>query len=101
MTQGVAHWKKFFNDHKSYVKVGRVNHPPIDPASPLPVHCEPKKEAEQRARWGTGPPPLAAQQEKRVGEEKEKEEGAGVGVGVGTEAGGRHGGPAAHAHEEL
>ena len=66
--QSVAHWKKFFEDHKSYVKVGRVNHPPIDPASPLPVHCEPEKEAEQKARWGAGPQP-AAQEEKEKGEE--------------------------------
>lgn len=64
--QSVAHWKKFFQDHKSYVKVGRVNHPPIDPASPLPVHCEPEKEAEQKARWGAGPQPA---QEKEKGEE--------------------------------
>ncbi|KAI9433298.1 cytochrome b5 [Lactarius indigo] len=52
--QGVAHWKKFFSEHKSYVKVGRVNHPPIDPASPLPVHCDPKKEVEQKAREAEG-----------------------------------------------
>jgi len=72
--ESVAHWKRFFRDHKEYVKVGRVNHPPIDPANPLPVHCEPKKEAEQKARWGAGP----AQEEKRtgVGEEETKEGGA-------------------------
>jgi hypothetical protein len=64
VTQSVAHWKQFFSDHKSYTKVGRVNHPPIDPTSPLPVHCEPKKEVEQKARWGAGPAPLPVAQEK-------------------------------------
>jgi len=29
-----------------------VSHPPIDPLSPLPPHCEPKKDEEQNARWG-------------------------------------------------
>ncbi|KAI0069157.1 cytochrome b5, partial [Artomyces pyxidatus] len=41
--RGVAHWKKFFKDHKSYPHVGRVSHETIDPASPIPVHCDPKK----------------------------------------------------------
>lgn len=40
--QGVNHWKGFFKDHKTYHKVGRVQHPPIDPASPIPEHCNPK-----------------------------------------------------------
>jgi len=48
----VEHWKQFFRDHNSYVKVGRVSHPPIDPSSPLLLHCDPKKDAEQNARWG-------------------------------------------------
>ena len=63
----MEHWKQFFRDHQSYVKVGRVSHPPIDPSSPLPPHCEPKKDAEQNARWGlisdalpTGHPAAAA-----------------------------------------
>jgi len=56
--QSVEHWKRFFADHETYFKVGRVNHPPIDPSSPLPPHCEPKKNAEQNARWGVvGVPP--------------------------------------------
>ncbi|KAK7061355.1 sterol metabolism-related protein [Favolaschia claudopus] len=42
---GVQHWKKFFAEHKEYRKVGRVSHPPIDPKSPIPVHCDPKKQA--------------------------------------------------------
>jgi len=55
--QSVEHWKQFFENHKSYFNVGRVSHPPIDPMSPLPPHCDPKKDAEQEARWGTAPPP--------------------------------------------
>jgi len=43
--QGVQHWKKFFADHKDYTKVGRVSHPPIDPKSPIPEHCDAKKQA--------------------------------------------------------
>ncbi|KAG6833624.1 hypothetical protein H0H87_004251 [Tephrocybe sp. NHM501043] len=46
---GVAHWKKFYAEHKDYVKMGRVSHPPIDPASPIPEHCDPKKEAAAQA----------------------------------------------------
>lgn len=41
--QGVEHWKKFFGESKKYSKVGRVSHPPIDPASDYPEHCDPKK----------------------------------------------------------
>ncbi|KAJ7265847.1 cytochrome b5-like heme/steroid binding domain-containing protein [Mycena haematopus] len=44
--EGVQHWKKFFADHKDYYKVGRVSHPPIDPKSPIPEHCDPKKQAQ-------------------------------------------------------
>jgi len=56
--KSVEHWKRFFGDHKSYVRVGRVSHPPIDPSSPLLPHCDPKKDAEQSARWGVvGVPP--------------------------------------------
>ncbi|KAG6813447.1 hypothetical protein H0H92_010781 [Tricholoma furcatifolium] len=47
--QSVAHWKQFYVDHKDYFKVGRVSHHPIDPASPIPVHCDPKKEAAAQA----------------------------------------------------
>jgi hypothetical protein len=54
----VEHWKRFFGDHQSYVRVGRVVHPPIDPSTPLLPHCDPKKDAEQSARWGiVGVPP--------------------------------------------
>jgi len=41
-TKGVEHWKKFFAEHKDYTKVGKVLHPPIDPASPIPEHCNPQ-----------------------------------------------------------
>ena len=44
--QGVQHWKKFYADSKKYHKVGRVSHPPIDPASPVPEHCDRKKAAQ-------------------------------------------------------
>ncbi|KIP09845.1 hypothetical protein PHLGIDRAFT_102163 [Phlebiopsis gigantea 11061_1 CR5-6] len=40
---GLEHWKKFFADSTKYRKVGRVLHEPIDPASPIPEHCDPKK----------------------------------------------------------
>jgi len=40
---GVENWKLFYAEHKKYFKVGRVSHPPIDPASPIPEHCDPKR----------------------------------------------------------
>jgi hypothetical protein len=43
--KGVQHWKKFFANHKDYPQVGKVSHRPIDPASPIPEHCDPKKQA--------------------------------------------------------
>lgn len=45
--QGLNHWKSFYAEHKDYFKVGRVVHPPIDPVTPIPVHCDPKKAAKQ------------------------------------------------------
>jgi len=42
--KGVQNWKKFFADHKTYFKVGKVLHPPIDPQSPVPEPCNSKKE---------------------------------------------------------
>jgi len=41
--QGLDHWKQFFANHKSYFKVGKVVHHPINPASPIPEHCDSKK----------------------------------------------------------
>jgi predicted heme/steroid binding protein len=54
---GLTHWKQFYANHKDYVKVGRVNHPPIDPATPIPEHCDPKraqaaKEEEEAKKQG-------------------------------------------------
>ncbi|CAL1702081.1 unnamed protein product [Somion occarium] len=50
--QGLEHWKKFYTESKKYHKVGRVSHPPIDPLSPIPEHCDPKKaeKAQERER---------------------------------------------------
>ncbi|EJF63049.1 cytochrome b5 [Dichomitus squalens LYAD-421 SS1] len=48
--RGVQHWKKFYAESKKYHKVGRVSHPPIDPASPYPEHCDPKKAEAARER---------------------------------------------------
>ncbi|KAG9317141.1 cytochrome b5 [Chiua virens] len=42
--KSVQHWKKFFAEHKSYFKVGKVLHAPIDPQGPIPEHCNPTKE---------------------------------------------------------
>ncbi|KAF8639745.1 hypothetical protein AX17_001007 [Amanita inopinata Kibby_2008] len=42
-SRSLEHWKKFYADHTTYFKVGRVLHQPIDPASPIPEHCNPKK----------------------------------------------------------
>ncbi|KAF8529278.1 cytochrome b5 [Hysterangium stoloniferum] len=43
----IEHWKNFFANHKDYPKVGRVVHPPIDPASPIPEDCDPKRKQER------------------------------------------------------
>lgn len=43
LSQGIAHWKEFFANHKSYKRVGKVSHPPIDPSTPIPEHCNPLK----------------------------------------------------------
>jgi len=49
--KSVQHWKDFFANHKTYRKVGRVSHPPVDPLSSIPEHCDPKKEeAAQKQR---------------------------------------------------
>ncbi|KAI9029556.1 cytochrome b5-like heme/steroid binding domain-containing protein [Phycomyces nitens] len=38
--KGVDHWKKFYQNHRSYFRVGRVLHPPIDDSTPIPEPCE-------------------------------------------------------------
>ncbi|KAF5321705.1 hypothetical protein D9619_001068 [Psilocybe cf. subviscida] len=48
--RGLAHWKKFYAEHKDYRKVGRVSHRPIDPSIPPPEHCDPKKAQKARER---------------------------------------------------
>ncbi|KAF9535020.1 cytochrome b5-like heme/steroid binding domain-containing protein [Crepidotus variabilis] len=40
---GVQHWKQFYANHKDYVKIGKVLHPPLDYDSPIPQHCNPPK----------------------------------------------------------
>ncbi|KAK0537124.1 hypothetical protein OC834_000200 [Tilletia horrida] len=37
-------WKKFFDEHADYYKVGRVSLPHIDPDSPIPPACDPSKQ---------------------------------------------------------
>lgn len=63
--QSVRHWKRFFADHKTYFKVGRVIHPPIDPESPIPEPCESSKAHAQptendlkKGKKPPGPKPL-------------------------------------------
>lgn len=55
--QGLEHWKKFYAESKKYNKVGRVSHPPIDPASPIPVHCDAKKAQASIESERSGPMP--------------------------------------------
>jgi hypothetical protein len=52
--QGLNHWKNFFATHKKYKKVGSVLHRPIDPASPIPEHCQPEKAAKKSAKEEEG-----------------------------------------------
>ncbi|GAA6024063.1 hypothetical protein JCM11491_001620 [Sporobolomyces phaffii] len=37
----LKHWKQFYETHAKYRKVGRVMHPPVDPATPVPAPCTP------------------------------------------------------------
>lgn len=46
--QSLEHWKGFFANHKKYVKVGKVMHPSIDPASPIPEPCREEKSSEDK-----------------------------------------------------
>jgi predicted heme/steroid binding protein len=50
---GLDHWKEFFADHKTYLKVGKVVHHPIDPSSPIPEHCDPKKRQDSDPKKST------------------------------------------------
>ncbi|KAG0759387.1 hypothetical protein G6F29_004453 [Rhizopus arrhizus] len=38
--KGVAHWKKFYENHHTYHKIGRVIHDPIPQDAPLPKPCK-------------------------------------------------------------
>ena len=46
-SQSLEHWKKFFAESPKYKKVGNVLHEPIDPRSPVPEPCDPKRAKEQ------------------------------------------------------
>jgi len=61
----LAHWKKFFADHKTYFKVGTVKHVPIDPMSPIPDPCKSPKS-------GDGNPAASKDTRSRVTEAKEE-----------------------------
>jgi len=51
--KGLEHWKQFFADHKTYFKVGKVVHHPIDPESPIPEHCDLKKRQDPNPKKNT------------------------------------------------
>ncbi|KAI9262172.1 cytochrome b5-like heme/steroid binding domain-containing protein, partial [Phascolomyces articulosus] len=38
--KGVEGWKKFYQNHRTYYKIGRVLHAPIDPNTPIPPPCK-------------------------------------------------------------
>lgn len=38
----------FYAEHPKYHKVGTVLHKPIDPASVIPEHCDPKKKTKDK-----------------------------------------------------
>ncbi|KAF9042563.1 cytochrome b5 [Hymenopellis radicata] len=79
---GIVHWKEFYADHKDYFKVGRVSHPPIDPSSPIPEHCNPKKQDDSNPRKDTDErvkpaSPKSGEKSKKKnakGKEKDREE---------------------------
>lgn len=47
--KSLKHWKDFFAKHEKYHHVGWVKHEPIDPNTPLPVHCEEERAAADSA----------------------------------------------------
>ncbi|KAJ3760493.1 cytochrome b5-like heme/steroid binding domain-containing protein, partial [Lentinula raphanica] len=51
--KGVEHWKRFYENHKNYFKVGKVLHPPIDPASPIVEGCDSKDKSKAGAKKDT------------------------------------------------
>ncbi|KAJ1345242.1 hypothetical protein BSLG_000756 [Batrachochytrium salamandrivorans] len=38
--ESLSTWTDFYGKHDKYFQVGRVDNPPIDPASPVPEPCE-------------------------------------------------------------
>ncbi|KAI9286163.1 cytochrome b5-like heme/steroid binding domain-containing protein [Umbelopsis sp. AD052] len=38
--KSIEHWKKFYDNHHNYFKIGTVKHVPIDPKSPIPASCD-------------------------------------------------------------
>ncbi|ORZ41727.1 cytochrome b5-like heme/steroid binding domain-containing protein [Catenaria anguillulae PL171] len=50
--KGVDEWREFYDNHDQYFYVGTVVHPPIDPNTPIPKHCDEEPEAGGLA--GTG-----------------------------------------------
>ncbi|OJA07770.1 hypothetical protein AZE42_02987 [Rhizopogon vesiculosus] len=67
----VEHWKTFFTDHKTYFKAGKVQHHPIDPSSPIPKHCDPKKEQKSHPPAGdTDPVPHSKSSSERSNREE-------------------------------
>lgn len=38
--KGIAHWKKFYDRHHKYHKIGRVLHDPIPADAPIPKPCK-------------------------------------------------------------
>jgi hypothetical protein len=41
--KGIEHWKKFYDKHHKYHKIGRVLHDPIPSDAPLPKPCKSAK----------------------------------------------------------
>ncbi|KAI0313445.1 cytochrome b5 [Amylostereum chailletii] len=72
--KSVEHWKTFFKDHNKYRRVGRVSHKPIDPSSPVPEPCKPKKEGgpkkeKEKQEKGPARPSPDSEPKERVHEE--------------------------------
>ncbi|TDL29798.1 cytochrome b5 [Rickenella mellea] len=48
--KSLNHWKEYFANSKKYPKVGKVQHPPIDPTSPIPEPCQPEKKVRPESK---------------------------------------------------
>jgi len=69
---GVEHWKGFFANHKVYRKIGRVNHIPIDPESPIPEHCNIQKKEDTDPRKATKEQSTHPKPKAKVDQQREK-----------------------------